>query len=200
MLLAIGSVPVATLGSIVPGRTMDDGRVVRVRVRRHHRVAVVRHPVGVRLPWITRVLNLDRAVDVRRAGAELDDRAFAVERDVHLVGVDARHHVRRRLAELQAPDQRARPAVEDVELLVEPLRLVDQRLRAIRPHVVRVVHVHRRQRDLARHGPVGGVHRGRGTRLRLAPRSARTRCRPRPRRCPCPWAGSRPASDTGSWK
>jgi hypothetical protein len=56
----------------------------------------------VRLAGVAGVLHLDRAVDVRRERAQLEHRAFAAQRDVHLIGVDARHHVRRRLADLDA--------------------------------------------------------------------------------------------------
>ena len=56
-------------------------------------MAVVRHPVGVRLPRITRVLNLI-VRSTRRAGVELDDRASPFS-DVHLICVDARHRAPR---------------------------------------------------------------------------------------------------------
>jgi hypothetical protein len=65
--------------------------------------------VGVRvrdlLAW---ALHLQDPVDPRRARVHLDDGVAAVERDVHLVGVGARHDVRGVRSDGELTDELAR--------------------------------------------------------------------------------------------
>ena len=64
---------------------------------------------------------------------------------MNLIGVHASHHMCGGLADFDVLQQGACAAVKHRQLRVKPLRLINDRLADVRPHIVGVVHIDCRQ-------------------------------------------------------
>ncbi len=100
----------------------------------------------------------------------------AVARVITWAGASPHHEI---------PNEGTGRPIKDSQSVVKPLGLVDQALIAIRPHIVGIVHIDLRKRDLSLHFPGLRVHSSSSTGLILIedflelgihPHLAHTRC------------------------
>ena len=143
-----------------------DRRVGAEHVWCDHGLAVVAHPVSVRFA----VSDVDPSQHIFSPRRQFDHRIRifgAVEGDMYFVIVHSRHDVGRGLSDRNVANELAGAAVKHCQLAVEPLGLVDQRLIAIRPHVMGVVHLDTGQCNLAPACPGSGIEDGGRARLVL---------------------------------
>ena len=145
------------MGDRVTGKVIDR-RIGGKSIGGDHRFPVMAHPVGMRVPPADINLPL-HGFGQRRKFHHRVPGVLAVYRYVHLVGIDPRHHVGRRLAYRDIPHQAAGFSFENSQPAVKPLGLVDEILVPVGPHVVGIVHLYVRQGHFPRRQPGRCAHR-----------------------------------------
>ncbi len=104
-----------------------------------------------------------RRLNVNRAGIVLFHGVRTVEAHMHLIRIHTRHHMGRRVADRDVPDQTTGNAVEYRKLITEPLGLINDRLISVGPHVVGIVHVDIGQGNSLGDLPGAGIYGNRGS-------------------------------------